>query len=260
MDKMIEFDIVKNHIALITLNREKAANSLNKQLLMELNSVIDQVNENSNIYCVIITGKGNKVFSAGADLKERESMNDQEVIEAVKYIGKTINNIENIKVPVIAAINGSAFGGGLEIALACDFRIGSNDISIGLTETSLAIIPGAGGTQRLTRLIGTGRAKQMIYTAERVSSKKAFEYGLLEEIIPSENFLDQVMTYAEKIIENGPLALRLAKQAIDEGIDLNLEDSLKLEHKLYKKTIPTADRKEGLKAFKEKRKPTYKGI
>lgn len=260
MDKTIELDVIENHIALITLNREKAANSLNKQLLTEFNNAIDQVNENRNIHCVIITGKGNKVFSAGADLKERESMNDQEVIEAVKYISSTINNIEKIQVPVIAAINGSAFGGGLEIALACDIRIGSEDISVGLTETSLAIIPGAGGTQRLSRLIGTGRAKQMIYTAERVSAGKAFAYGLLEEIIPQKNFINQVIIFAEKIIKNGPLALMLAKQAIDEGINLSLEEGLKLEHQLYKKTIPSRDRKEGLKAFKEKRKPTYKGI
>src|SRR5699024_8407166 len=160
LNKMIEFNINKK-IGIITLNRKNSANALNNQLLNELNETITVINNNEEINCVIITGQGEKVFSAGADLKERETMTDLEVRE-------TVNNIEQIKVPVIAAMNGSAFGGGLELALACDIRIGSEDIMIGLTETSLAIIPGAGGTQRLTRLIGLGRAKQMIFTADRV--------------------------------------------------------------------------------------------
>jgi len=259
LDKNVEFKIVKDHIGLITLNREKAANSLSKSLLTELNLVISKINEHSKINCVIITGKGDRVFSAGADLKERETMNDDEVIEAVSFIGETINNIEKIKVPVIAALNGSAFGGGLELALACDIRIGKENISLGLTETSLAIIPGAGGTQRLTRLIGVGKAKAMIFSSKRITANQAHEYGILEAVYSDEDFLNQVITYAEKIIKNGPLALKLAKQAINEGINLSLEESLKLEHELYKQTIPSGDRKEGLKAFKEKRKPEYKG-
>lgn len=260
MYKEVEYQVIKNHIALITLNREKAANSLNKQLLRELNLIVEKINNDSNVHCVIITGKGNKVFSAGADLKERETMNDQEVIQAVTNIGNTINNIEKIKVPVIAAMNGSAFGGGLELALACDIRIGKENISLGLTETSLAIIPGAGGTQRLARLIGMGRAKQLIFTAERINSFKAFDYGILEEVFTEDEFLNQVIEYTQKIIKNGPLALELAKQSINEGINLNLLDGLNLEHELYKRTIPTEDRKEGLRAFKEKRQPEYKGL
>ncbi len=260
MYKMIEFEIKNNNIALLTLNREKAANSLNKQLLTELNLAVEEINKNPEIHCVIITGQGDKVFSAGADLKERETMDDSDVVQAVTFIGETINNIEKIKVPVIAAMNGSAFGGGLELALACDIRIGSEDITLGLTETSLAIIPGAGGTQRLSRLIGVGRAKQMIFTAERIQAKQAFEYGILEEVFPKEDFLKQINTYAEKIIKNGPLALQLAKQSINEGVNLSLAEGLQLEHELYKKTIPSEDRKEGLTAFKEKRKPEYKGI
>lgn len=260
MYKMIKYEIKQNNIALVTLNREASANSLNKQILTELNLVIKDINNNKDIHCVIITGQGDKVFSAGADLKEREAMNDQEVIQAVTLIGETINNVAKIKVPVIAAMNGSAFGGGLELALACDFRIATEGIMLGLIETSLAIIPGAGGTQRLARLIGPGRAKQMIFTAERIQAKEAFEYGILEEVLPKEDFTEQVISYAEKIIKNGPLAVQLAKQSINEGLDLNLEEGLKLEHELYKKTIPSEDRKEGLVAFKEKRTPKYKGI
>ena len=258
MNKMVQLKI-NNRIGIITLNREKSANALNIQLLNELNEIITEINNNQEVNCVIITGQGDKVFSAGADLKERETMNDREVIETVKYIGETVNNIEQIKVPVIAAMNGSAFGGGLELALACDIRIGREGIMVGLTETSLAIIPGAGGTQRLTRLIGLGRAKQMIFTADRVDAMNAYEYGILEEIFLKQDFLNQVITYASRIIHNGPLALQLAKQAINQGIDMNLKDGLNLEHEFYKKTITTEDRMEGLKAFKEKRKPEYKG-
>src|SRR5699024_10890889 len=147
-----------------------------------------------------------------------------------------------IKVPVIAAMNGSAFGGGLELALACDIRIGSEDIMIGLTETSLAIIPGAGGTQRLTRLIDLGRPKQMIFTAERVDAIKAYEYGMLEEVFTKHVMLNQVITYDNKIIQNGSLALQLEKQAIKQLIDMKLIERLNLEHEFYKKTIPTEDR------------------
>lgn len=257
---MINYEIKQNNIALVTLNREAAANSLNKQILTELNLVVENINNNNEIHCVIITGQGEKVFSAGADLKEREAMNDQEVIQAVTLIGETINNVAKIKIPVIAAMNGSAFGGGLELALACDFRIATEGIMLGLIETSLAIIPGAGGTQRLARLIGPGRAKQMIFTAERIQAKEAFEYGILEEVLPKEDFSEQVISYAKKIIKNGPLAVQLAKQSINEGLDLNIEEGLELEHELYKKTIPSEDRKEGLAAFKEKRTPKYKGI
>lgn len=260
MYKMINYEIKQNNIALVTLNREAAANSLNKQILTELNLVVENINNNNEIHCVIITGQGEKVFSAGADLKEREAMNDQEVIQAVTLIGETINNVAKIKIPVIAAMNGSAFGGGLELALACDFRIATEGIMLGLIETSLAIIPGAGGTQRLARLIGPGRAKQMIFTAERIQAKEAFEYGILEEVLPKEDFSEQVISYAKKIIKNGPLAVQLAKQSINEGLDLNIEEGLELEHELYKKTIPSEDRKEGLAAFKEKRTPKYKGI
>lgn len=260
MYKMINYEIKQSNIALVTLNREAAANSLNKQILTELNLVVEDINNNKEIHCVIITGQGDKVFSAGADLKERESMNDQEVVQAVTLIGETINNVARIKVPVIAAMNGSAFGGGLELALACDIRLGAEGIMVGLTETSLAIIPGAGGTQRLARLIGPGRAKQMIFTAERIQAYKAYEYGILDKVFPKNNFSKHIIAYAEKIIKNGPLAVQLAKQSINEGLDLNIEEGLKLEHELYKKTIPSEDRKEGLAAFKEKRTPKYKGI
>src|SRR5690625_3258686 len=154
MATLMKFEKVEKHIALITLNRPKAAKSLSKALLQELDNVIDQEKQDKSIYCTIITVTGDKVFSEGAELKERKGMNDEEVISAVQFIGQTIDRIEKMEMPVIAMINGAAYGGGLELALACDFRLSAIDVKLGLTEASLAIIPGDGGTQRLLRLIG----------------------------------------------------------------------------------------------------------
>src|SRR5690625_183830 len=155
------------------------------KLLDELNDVISKLQNNRQVVCTIITGSGEKAFSAGADLKERREMSDEQVITTVKYIGQTVMRIENLPMPVIAALNGVAFGGGLELALACDLRVAAEDVKLGLTETSLAIIPGAGGTQRLPRLIGLGQAKRLIYTAERLTAKEALDIGLIEQICAS---------------------------------------------------------------------------
>lgn len=259
MSKLIHFEIIQDHIGLITLNRPEAANAMSKKLLLELNETIEQINENPTIFCTIITGSTNKVFCAGADLKERKGMSNDEVIEAVKYIGKTVTNIENMPMPTIAALNGVAFGGGLELALACDLRIAADEIQMGLTETSLAIIPGAGGTQRLPRLIGLGKAKELIYTAKRISAKEALNIGLVEHIVPREKLLDKAIETATIIAGNGPVALGQAKVAINKGTEVDLTSGLAIEHLCYKETIPTKDRLEGLHAFQEKRKPVYKG-
>lgn len=260
MSTLITFKIENEHIGIITLNRLEAANALSLQLLDELNEVFTEIENNNSIRCVIITGAGNKAFCAGADLKERRGMTEDEVIKTVTYIGETISNIEKLKVPVIAAINGVAFGGGLELALACDIRIVANHVKMGLTETSLAIIPGAGGTQRLPRLIGTGQAKRLIYTAMRIEADEAYKIGLVESIVKPENLLQEAKQLAVKIASNGPIAVKQVKEAINKGIETDLNSGLNIEHQCYKQTIPTEDRLEGLQAFKEKRKPNYKGI
>ncbi len=260
MSTLITFKIENEHIGIITLNRLEAANALSLQLLDELNEVFTEIENNNSIRCVIITGAGNKSFCAGADLKERRGMTEEEVIKTVTYIGETISNIEKLKVPVIAAINGVAFGGGLELALACDIRIVANHVKMGLTETSLAIIPGAGGTQRLPRLIGTGQAKRLIYTAMRIEADEAYKIGLVESIVQPENLLQEAKQLAVKIASNGPIAVKQVKEAINKGIETDLNSGLNIEHQCYKQTIPTEDRLEGLQAFKEKRKPNYKGI
>ncbi|GGP15985.1 enoyl-CoA hydratase [Oceanobacillus neutriphilus] len=255
----INYETVDENIAVLTFNRPEAANALSLDLLTELENSIQQIRASEKIRCVIITGNGEKAFCAGADLKERRTMSDTEVVSAVQKIGSVCDSIEKIDVPVIAAINGVAFGGGLELALACDLRIAANHVKLGLTETSLAIIPGAGGTQRLPRLIGIGQAKLLIYTAKTVSAEDALALGLIERSVAATFLRDEAISIARKITKNGPIAVKQAKKAINQGINLPLDKAIQLEHESYLKVIPTKDRKEGLQAFQEKRKPDYRG-
>lgn len=259
MTSLVQYETSSDHIAVITLNRPEAANAMSKQLLSELNTCIHHVNQDKAIRCVVITAEGEKAFCAGADLKERKEMDDEQTIEAVREIGESVTNIENIKKPVIAAINGVAFGGGLELALACDIRIMSEHAKIGLTETSLAIIPGAGGTQRLTRLIGLGQAKRLIFTAKRVTAEEALSIGLVEQVFTPDTLKDEALKMAKVIANNGPIALEQAKIAIHQGYQTDITTGLAIEHLCYKETIPTSDRQEGLQAFREKRQPDYTG-
>lgn len=255
--------LVKEEIAkgvlLLTLNRPEAANALSLQLLQELMEFADEIEAADDVRVIVITGAGERIFCAGADLKERAKMNDREVRRTVSLIRQTIERIAMLKQPTIAAMNGSALGGGLELALACDLRIGSSTGAYGLTETSLAIIPGGGGTQRLPRLVGIGKAKEMIYTAARVTGGEAREIGLIEHVEPRENVITKAKEIAIHIAGNGPIAVKQAKKAIDSGIQVDLNTALSIESFAYEQTIATADRREGLKAFQEKRKPIYKG-
>ncbi|MUK90652.1 enoyl-CoA hydratase [Ornithinibacillus sp. L9] len=256
---LVELEIFEEHIAVIRLNRPEVANAMSKALLDDLNAVISKVNQNHSIYCSVIIGTGEKAFCAGADLKERKGMTEDQVIQAVQYIGQTVTEVEKLRMPVIAAINGVAFGGGLELALACDIRIADETVKMGLTETSLAIIPGSGGTQRLPRLIGLGQAKRLIYTAQAVQAEEAYRIGIVEVLAPHGQVHDKALEYAKLIAKNGPIALKQAKTAIDQGIQTDISTALAIEHLCYKETIPTSDRLEGLQAFKEKRKPRYQG-
>ncbi|MFD1037863.1 enoyl-CoA hydratase [Virgibacillus byunsanensis] len=256
---LIDYKIIEEHIAILTLNRPEVANAMSKNLLDELNNHLQRIDQTETIRCVIITGAGEKAFCAGADLKERKEMSDDQVISAVSYIGKSVTTVEQLKIPVIAAMNGVAFGGGLELALACDIRIASENAKMGLTETSLAIIPGAGGTQRLSRLIGLGQAKRLIYTAKPVTSTEALEIGLIEKKTISNDVVESAIEIARLISNNGPVAIKQAKTAINQGFQTDITTGLAIEHLCYKETIPTGDRTEGLQAFRGKRKPVYKG-
>ncbi len=259
MNKHILISRRDEGIITITLHRPERANALSIVLLEELQQILKELQDDETVRCVIITGAGEKAFCAGADLKERKGMRESEVKKSVSMIRETINKVEALPQPVIAAINGATFGGGIELALACDIRIAAEQASFGLTETSLAIIPGAGGTQRLPRLIGLGRAKELIFTARKVSAYEAEKIGLCEYVLSSEYMMEKTMDLAIKIANNGPIAIKQAKKAINDGYNLDLHTGLTIEQYAYECTIPTRDRKEGLQAFEEKRKPVYKG-
>lgn len=246
-------------ILILTLSCTSAANALSLQMLDELNELLDDIEKDASIQIVIVTGEGDRAFCAGADLKERKGMNLDEVRQTVAYIGQTIHRFEQLGKPVIAAINGVAFGGGLELALACDLRIASNKAKLGLTETSLGIIPGAGGTQRLPRLIGIGRAKELIYTAKPITALEAKQYGIVEYVVEENELMNQAKKIANEMVKNAPLALTQAKQAINLGMQTDLTTGLKIENLAYQNLLTSEDRLEGLLAFEEKRLPKYKG-
>ncbi|MED4804378.1 enoyl-CoA hydratase [Bacillus atrophaeus] len=259
MGDNVLFSLRKETIAVVTLNRSHAANSLSSDMLYELQDTAQKIESDPNIRCVILTGSGEKAFCAGADLKERRGMDHSQVRRSVSLIQSVVSRIEALPQPVIAALNGTALGGGLELALACDIRIATNDVRLGLPETSLAIIPGAGGTQRLPRLIGQGKAKELIYTGRRISAQEAKEIGLIEYVTASSDLLQKAEQLAGFIAANGPIAVRQAKFAINKGLETDLNTGLSIEQKAYEITIPTKDRTEGLQAFQEKRRANYEG-
>jgi len=245
-------------ITTVTLNRPEAANALNRAGLRALAEAVHAL-ATADARAVIFTGAGEKAFCAGADLKERAGMGGDEVRAFIETIRETLTAIARLPQATIAAINGHALGGGTELALACDIRIASNAATMGLTETTLAIIPGGGGTQRLPRLVGPGRAKEMILTGRRVDAAEAARIGLVEETVEAGQLLARAREIANRIAANGPVAVRAAKEAIDRGLELPIDDALRLESRLYERTIETEDRIEGLAAFREKRAPAYKG-
>ena len=250
---------IESHIATVTLNRPEASNALNVALLKELHETFRVLSYNSDVRVVIVTGEGEKAFCAGADLKERKEMDDTMTRETIALIGDVVNACEALTQPVIAAINGVAFGGGLELALACDIRIASANAKLGLTEVALGIIPGAGGTQRLPRLIGLGKAKELIYTARRLTAEQALSYGVVEHVVPYDELLQKAMTLAEEMAKNAPLSLQQAKRAIHEGMQTDIRTGLKIESLAYSRLLYSEDRLEGLAAFSEKRAPQYTG-
>ena len=254
-------DIEATGLAKIVLNRPDKLNALSMTMINDLTACVRELTEQANdksIRAVLIRAVNSKAFCVGADLTERLEMNDAAVRKALDALRILMDSLASIPVPTLAVIEGPAFGGGLELALACDLRLASPSAQMGLTETKLAILPGAGGTQRLARLVGPARAKEMIFLGKRMTSTEALYAGVVNWV--GENPLGEAEKWAEQICEAGPIGIQNAKAAIDSGLNADtLAQGLDVERACYEKTIPTQDRTEGLRAFVEKRKPVYRG-
>jgi methylglutaconyl-CoA hydratase len=248
---------------LLTLNRPAAANALLRALVAQmaetLASLAGEIAGGTDVRVLVVTGTGDKAFSAGADLKERRTWTLDDTRVFLGEINALMDALAAFPRPTIAAVNGVAFGGGLELALACDLRIAADTAEMGLTEVRLGIIPGAGGTQRLARIAGSAAAKELILTGRRIGAARARELGIVSEVVPSAELPAAAARWAAEIASAAPLALGAAKRAIDEGISRSLADGLKIERDRYEEVLVTDDRNEGLAAFIEKRPPVYKG-
>lgn len=249
----------KGHVAIVTINRLDAMNAFSYETLKELEDTVEMLRVKKEVRVIVFTGAGDKAFSVGADLKERKTLSDEQVRRNVIKIGEVFSLVDQLPQPTIAAMNGYAFGGGMELALACDFRIAVSGALMGLTETSLAIIPGAGGTQRLPRLIGQAKALELILTAKRFTAEEGVSYGIINQVVEQGQLLEASLEFAEQMLKNGPVALQQAKFAIKNGGGVDLQTGLLIERKAYEIIIPTEDRVEALQAFSEKRKPIFKG-
>ncbi|PIE02270.1 MAG: hypothetical protein CSA81_07835 [Acidobacteria bacterium] len=249
----------EDRIALVTINRPKALNALNNQVFIELEQIIDNLEADRQILCTILTGSGEKAFVAGADIKELATLSAFEATEVAKRGQSVFRKIENSRMPYIAAVNGFALGGGCELALACSFRIASANAQFGLPEVTLGLIPGYGGTQRLGRIVGKGRALEMTCTGGFIPARRACEMGLVNEVVEQQELLDVCRKKAHKIIKNAPIAIQYALKAVNNGLEMSQDDGELFESSLFGVLAGTEDAKEGLNAFIEKRKATFKG-
>ncbi|GMH28922.1 hypothetical protein Nepgr_030765 [Nepenthes gracilis] len=246
-------------IIVLNLDRPGAKNAIGKDMLKGLQHSFETVNRDPSANVMMLCSSVPKVFCAGADLKERKTMIPSEVRSFVSSLRSTFTLLEELPIPTIAVIEGVALGGGLEMALSCDIRICAEDSTMGLPETGLAIIPGAGGTQRLPRLVGKSIAKELIFTGRRVGGRDAVSLGIVSYCSPPGEAQFKAIEIAREINEKGPLAVRMAKRAINEGFEIDMASALALEEECYDKLLNTKDRLEGLAAFAEKRKPRYNG-
>ncbi|XP_028167557.1 enoyl-CoA hydratase domain-containing protein 2, mitochondrial [Ostrinia furnacalis] len=250
-------------IAVYGLNSPKDRNALGFDLIKAMKEVNQLLREDTKISVVILHSFVPGIFCAGANLKERFKMSDEEVASFVRGLRGTFIEVEDLPMPTIAAVEGVAVGGGLELALACDIRVAADTAKLGLVETGRGLIPGAGGTQRLPRTVHLNIAKELIFTSRVVNGKEAKEYGLVNHVVPQNSnnnaAFEKALSLAREIIPNAPIALRCAKQAINEGIQLTIKDGYEVEQKFYEVNIPTKDRQEGMISFIEKRKPVYEG-
>ncbi len=243
-------------VGIVKMNRPDALNALNTETLQELEKAFAHLGESGDVKVIIITGEG-KAFVAGADIAEMKDMSADEAKAFSQKGQKVFDLIARIDKPVIAAVNGFALGGGCELAMACDIRIASEKAKLGQPEVNLGIIPGFAGTQRLARLVGAAKAKELIFTGDLIDAQTAHSVGLVNQMVPAEKLMDVCMEIAKKIASKGPTAVKLAKKVIDEGIQVNLDDGTTLESDRFAECFAGGEAKEGMSAFLEKRKPNW---
>ncbi len=248
------------HVLLVTLIRPGAANAMNTQTGVEIMTLFEGLNMDAGeTRCVVLTGAGDRAFCAGADLKERKDMTDEAWIRQHLIYERMVRAIITCPIPIIAAVNGAAYAGGCELALACDFIYAAEHARFALTEVTLGIMPGAGGTQTLPRAAGERRAKEIILTGKPFSAADAKEWGIVNRILPRDELVPEAVATAVVIARNAPISIRQAKQAISRGLNMSLADGLAFEIEAYHRTVPTEDRREGIASFNEKRTPAFKG-
>ncbi len=254
--------IIENNqgLAIVKINRPQALNALNPEVLVELATFAHEINKNPGIKVVVITGAGEKAFVAGADIAAMKTMTALEAKTFCDLGHRVMRQIETAHKPIIAAVNGFCLGGGLELALSCDFIYASENAKLGLPEVNLGIFPGFGGTQRLPRLIGKNRAKELIFSAKTLSAQEAYDLGIINKITSAADLMKEVEAVAREIMKKGPIAVQLAKQAINQGADLDMNSGLAMEKNAFPLIFATEDQKEGVNAFLEKRKAEFKGI
>ncbi|MHA2290170.1 MAG: enoyl-CoA hydratase/isomerase family protein, partial [Promethearchaeota archaeon] len=245
----------ENQITTIKINREKALNALNEKTILELHDCIEQISQSEETKVVVITGVGKKAFIAGADITMFEGKSPITIRNVVLRLQETLNKLEDLPIPVIASINGYCLGGGIELAMACDIRIASDTAIVGQPEIKLGLIPGAGGTQRLSRLVGSGRAKEIIFLGDNMDAETAKSFGLINRVVPAENLEEETLKIASRLAKGPSFALKMAKEAINRGPEISLLDAIRMEAELFALCFAHEDVKEGVDAFLNKRKP-----
>jgi len=256
----LSIDRSRQYVVLVTLNRPEVANAMNSQCGTDIMMLFEGLNlDGGDTRCVVLTGAGERAFCAGADLKERKGMTDEAWTRQHLIYERMVRAMLGCPIPVIAAVNGAAYAGGCELALACDFIYAAEQARFALTEVTLGIMPGAGGTQTLARAVGERRAKEIILTGKPFTAVEAQAWGMVSKVLPASQLIAEALATAETIARNAPISVRQAKLAVSRGVNMSLWDGLAMETEAYYRMVPTEDRREGVVAFNEKRKPRFKG-